>query len=187
MTTSQISRNIHLFLNRLPSRKTPTQHRSCFYIKDSLTLANRATTLWWWRGFQPWILTYSASVDDGWCYYRVILYPSLLIKHLIVQDKREESRLVVLFLPQSLQFFIPLGLLFRFFDKVANGIAFEHFLWIEDLVKVFLQLFSPFFNIFGTFIGDSEDLFLGKWRSIWEIVYKFLMLLSSRASWTFLN
>jgi hypothetical protein len=105
-----------------------------------------------------------------------------------VQTKRKNhSRLIGFFLPESLQFLVPLGLLLGLFDEVADGVASEHFLRVKDLIEILLQLLPPLLDVLGAFIGDSEDLFLGKWRSNLLENYRFLMLLSSSASWTFLN
>lgn len=80
-----------------------------------------------------------------------------------------------------------MGLLLRLFDEVSDGIAFEHFLRVENLVKILLQFFSALLDVLWTFIGDPKDLFLGEGWSDLDKKYKFLMLLYSRASCTFLS
>jgi hypothetical protein len=56
-------------------------------------------------------------------------------------------------------------LLLGLVDEVSDGVAAQNFLGVEDLIEVFFELFATFFDVFRTFVGDSEDLFLGKGRA----------------------
>ena len=92
------------------------------------------------------------------------------------------------FLLQLLQFLITMCLLLGLFYKVFDSFALHDFVDTKDFVEIFLQLFTSFFDIFWTLVGDSEDFLLGELRSKrLKKSYRFFILLSIRASWTFLS
>ena len=93
----------------------------------------------------------------------------------------------LLFAVEGLEFAVALGLFAGFLNKVADGVAAEHFLGVEDLVEVAFKFFSAALDVLGTVVGDAKDLLLGEGRSAWKQMYRLRILLSSRASCTFLN
>ena len=87
----------------------------------------------------------------------------------------------MLLLLEGLELFVPLGLLFRLVDEVADGVAAEDFLGVEDLVEVLFEFVPSFLDVFGTFVGDPEDLLLGEGRAESSRSYRVFILLYYKA------
>lgn len=92
--------------------------------------------------------------------------------------------LVFLLSVESLELLVTVGLLARLLDEVADGVAPQHLLRVEDLVEILFELLPSFLDVLRTVVGDPEDLLLGEGRPASHNAYRLLMLLSSRASWT---
>lgn len=73
---------------------------------------------------------------------------------------------LLLLLPHGLEVLVLLRLLLRLLDEEPDGFAVQHFLHVEDLVEILLQLLPPHLDVFGAFVGDSEYLLLGEGRQI---------------------
>ena len=94
---------------------------------------------------------------------------------------------MLLVLAEGLELLVAVGLLLALLDEVPDDGAAQHLPAVEYLVKVLLELSPALLDVFGVLVGDAEDLFLREGRPTSLSIYRFLMLLSSRASWTLLS
>jgi hypothetical protein len=80
----------------------------------------------------------------------------------MINNKRWESFFATV---KCFKFTIALRLLSTLFDEISDRITTKDFFGVEDFVKVAFQFLTTFFDIFRTFVSNSEELFPWEWRT----------------------